>query len=69
MVEVPEETPVTSPEASTVATAGVPLRHDVPPTDSPNVVTLPTQTLNVPVSAAGIASTVNETIAEHPPIV
>jgi len=55
MVQVPAETPVTTPDASTVAFAVLLLLHVPPATLLAKVVVLPEHTLAVPVIEAGVA--------------
>ena len=54
MVEVPADTPVTTPELFIVATAALLLLHVPPVVASLNVVEFPIQTLVVPVIAATV---------------
>ena len=71
IVGVPAATPVTTPvEPMTVAWLVVPLVHVPPPVAELSDVVLPTQTLAVPVMAAGLALTVTVAVAVHrPPVV
>jgi hypothetical protein len=63
MFAVPLATPVTIPDASTVALAVLLLVHVPPDTGCPNVVVLPIHKDLVPVIVAGVASTVTTTVA------
>jgi len=66
MTDVPADTPVTTPPAVIVATAGVALLHVPPPVASLNVVVDPSHTFNVPVIAAGIGLTVTVLVTKQP---
>ena len=70
MVAAPTETPVTTPEALTVAIAVVPLLHVPPGVDSPNGAVLPTHTLTAVngVMAAGAAATVTGALTMQLPM-
>ena len=74
MVAVPAEIPVTTPILETVATVGAELLHFPEAVASDRVVVLLTQTLLVPVIAAGAAGrelivTTFTAELEHPPLV
>ena len=58
MAAVPAATPVTSPEASTVAIEALPVNQAPPVVASDKVVMLPVHTVVAPVMAAGAAGTV-----------
>lgn len=67
IVTVPGLTPVTIPdEEPTVAMAVLLLLHVTPETVLLRVVVWPTQTVGLPVMAAGAALTVTSTVAEQP---
>jgi len=66
MIELPAVTPVTTPPAVIVATAGVPLLHIPSAVASLKVVVDPTHTLVVPVIAAGKGFTVTVVVTAHP---
>jgi len=66
MTEVPPETPVTTPPALIVATAGVALLHVPPAVASDNVVVKPMHTLVVPVITAGNGLTVTVAVRKQP---
>ena len=69
MVDVPEATPETIPDADpTVATDGLIDVHVPAPAALARVVVAPTQTVSVPV-IVGKGFTVTTVVAEHPPIV
>ena len=69
MVDVPPETPVTTPEpVPTVATLVVLLLH-VPPPASVNEVVCPPQSVGEPVIAAGEAFTVKAFVDAQPVVV
>ena len=58
MTDVPPVTPVTTPVALTIATAGVTLDQTPPSVGSLNVVVEPAQSIAVPVMADGVKFTV-----------
>jgi hypothetical protein len=64
MVTLPAVTPVTTPDASTVATDAVPLLHTPPPIASARVRVAPAQTVLPPVMlpAVGVALTVTAAV-------
>jgi hypothetical protein len=66
IVEVPAETPVTMPPASTVATPVVPLLQVPPAVISLRLVVEPAHTSVVPVNAAGNGSTVTAIVKGDP---
>jgi hypothetical protein len=66
IVVVPAATPVTTPDASIVAFAGVPLVHVPPVVTLFNVVVRPSQTVSVPVIVAGSALTVTVAVVMQP---
>jgi hypothetical protein len=66
MTDVPAVTPVTTPPAVMVATAGVALLHVPPAVTLLKVVVEPMQTLVVPVMAAGSGLTVTVVVTAHP---
>ena len=67
IVAVPPATPVTLPEASTVAMAGVPLSQVPPVDEDDNSIELPWQKGVLPVMAAGCAFTVTTDVVIQPP--
>ena len=64
ITDVPADTPVTTPPALIVATAGVALLQVPPAVASANTVVKPAQTLNVPVMTAGSGFTVTTVAAD-----
>jgi len=66
IVDMPAESPETTPEVLTVPTAGLLLLHVPPPGVAFNVVVLPIHTFIVPVIEAGAVFTVNGLIAKQP---
>jgi hypothetical protein len=66
ITDVPAETPVTTPVASIVATAGVALLHVPPAVASVRVVVDPMQTVSVPPIAAGKGLTVTVAVTRQP---
>ncbi len=69
IIAVPVATPVTTPEADTVAIAGTVLLHMPPGVALDNVSEPPTQTLPLPVMGDGPAFTVTTMVAVQPPAV
>ena len=66
MTDAPPVTPVTTPPAVIVATAGVALLHVPPAVALLNVVVEPAHTLVIPVIAAGNGLTVTVVVTTHP---
>jgi len=66
MTELPADTPVTTPPAEIVATAGDALLHVPPAVALLRVLVAPTQTLVMPVIAAGSGLTVTVVVTAHP---
>ena len=66
MTEVPAVTPVTTPPAVMVATAGVALLHVPPAVALLSVVVEPTHTLVTPVITAGSGLTVTVVVTAQP---
>ena len=69
IIAVPVATPVTTPDADTVATEGLVLLQAPPGVALDNVSEPPTQTLPLPVMGDGPAFTVTTTVAVQPPAV
>jgi len=65
-VAVPAATPVTTPEALTVAVARGRILHVPPAGVSPRLVVEPTHTVVVPVIAVGVAFTVTGVVTKQP---
>ena len=66
ITDVPDVTPVTTPPALIVATAGVALLQVPPAVTSANAVVEPAHTVTVPVIAAGKGLTVTVAVTKHP---
>jgi hypothetical protein len=66
IVATPNASPVTVPVAAVNVTIGLTVLHVPGPTASVNVTESPWHTLEGPAIAAGLASTVNVALAEHP---
>jgi hypothetical protein len=66
IIAVPAVTPVTTPDAETVAVAVLPLAHVPPAGELANVMLAPSHTFEGPIMSAGAAFTVTTLVRKQP---